>query len=171
MHSCFFRPEQTFQQTVVMPLIWDALTLMWHQCDVLEHALCLMNCPPKQWSIDGGKREQLPSRHNYHKTSNTRHLSRQYNCRSLRCSWSIACRRCSNYIFILDLTLASGDSAKTAARQYDNLLSVRIWCVLYERLDGNPLCAWTLQYCSTDISGKINRVTLIFVNNATREKC
>ena len=27
------------------------------------------------------------------------HLSRQYNCRSLRCSWS-----CSNYIFILDLT-------------------------------------------------------------------
>ena len=28
----------------------------------------------------------------------------QYNCRSLRCSWSIACRRCSNYIFILDLT-------------------------------------------------------------------
>ena len=29
---------------------------------------------------------------------------RQLNCRSLRCSWSIACRRCSNYIFILDLT-------------------------------------------------------------------
>ena len=32
------------------------------------------------------------------------HLNRQYNCRSLRCCWSIACRRCSNYIFILDLT-------------------------------------------------------------------
>ena len=32
------------------------------------------------------------------------HLSWQWNCRSLRCSWSIACRRCSNYIFILDLT-------------------------------------------------------------------
>ena len=28
----------------------------------------------------------------------------QKNCWSLRCSWSIACRRCSNYIFILDLT-------------------------------------------------------------------
>ena len=27
---------------------------------------------------------------------------RQENCRSLRCSWSSACRRCSNYIFILD---------------------------------------------------------------------
>ena len=25
-------------------------------------------------------------------------------CWSLRCSWSIACRRCSNYIFILNLT-------------------------------------------------------------------
>ena len=31
------------------------------------------------------------------------HLCWQLNCRSLRCSWSIACRRCSNYIFILDL--------------------------------------------------------------------
>ena len=31
------------------------------------------------------------------------HLSWQLNCRSLRCSWSIACRRCLNYIFILDL--------------------------------------------------------------------
>ena len=37
-------------------------------------------------------------------TSNIRHLSKQYNGWSLRCSWSIACRRCSNYIFILDLT-------------------------------------------------------------------
>ena len=32
------------------------------------------------------------------------HLSRLYNCRSLRCSWSIAYWRCFNYIFILDLT-------------------------------------------------------------------
>ena len=32
------------------------------------------------------------------------HLSRQWNLWSLRCSWSIACRRCSNYIFILNLT-------------------------------------------------------------------
>ena len=33
------------------------------------------------------------------------HLSRQWNCWSLRCSQSIACRRCSNYIFILHWTL------------------------------------------------------------------
>ena len=49
------------------------------------------------------------------------HLSRQYNCRSLRCSWSIACRRCSNYIFILDSTsgfkVFSKDSRKTV-REY-----------------------------------------------------
>ena len=32
------------------------------------------------------------------------HLSRQQICWSLRCGWIIACRRCSNYIFILDLT-------------------------------------------------------------------
>ena len=32
------------------------------------------------------------------------HLSWQYNCWSLRCNWSVACRRCSNYIFILNLT-------------------------------------------------------------------
>ena len=31
------------------------------------------------------------------------HLRGQWNCRSLRCSWSIACRRCSNHIHILDL--------------------------------------------------------------------
>ena len=28
----------------------------------------------------------------------------QWNCWSLRCSWSISCGHCSNYIFILDLT-------------------------------------------------------------------
>ena len=32
------------------------------------------------------------------------HLTWQLNCWPLRCSWSIACRHCSNYIFILHLT-------------------------------------------------------------------
>ena len=31
------------------------------------------------------------------------HLCRQYNRWSLRCSWSITCWHCSNYIFILDI--------------------------------------------------------------------
>ena len=33
------------------------------------------------------------------------HLSRQWSCWTLRCIWSIACRRCSNCIFILHWTL------------------------------------------------------------------
>ena len=48
------------------------------------------------------------------------HPSRQYNCRSLRCSWSIACRRCSNYIFILDLTpgfIGLGEDNSTTRRE------------------------------------------------------
>ena len=32
------------------------------------------------------------------------YLNKHQNCRSLRCSWSIACRRWSNYIFVIDLT-------------------------------------------------------------------
>ena len=40
----------------------------------------------------------------YHQTSNIRHLNGQWTCLSLRCSWSIACRHCTNYIFIIDLT-------------------------------------------------------------------
>ena len=50
------------------------------------------------------------------------HLSRQLNCWSLRCSWSIACRRCSNYIFILSLTPVfnglSRDNGKTRRRSF-----------------------------------------------------
>ena len=32
--------------------------------------------------------------------------------------------------------LTSRDSAKTATRQYENILNVGIWCILYQRLDG-----------------------------------
>ena len=45
------------------------------------------------------------------------HLHRQWNCWSLRCGWSIAWRRCPNYIFILDLSPGfnglSKDNCKT----------------------------------------------------------
>ena len=43
----------------------------------------------------------IPRDTHYRQTSN---ISKQYNCWSLRSTWSIACRCCSNYIFILDLT-------------------------------------------------------------------
>ena len=46
------------------------------------------------------ERNELPSSLSY-----KAHFNRQLNCWSLRCSWSIACRRCSNYIFILYPTL------------------------------------------------------------------
>ena len=40
----------------------------------------------------------------------------QCNCCLLRCSRSIACRRCSSYIFILDLTPGCNGLAKTTVR-------------------------------------------------------
>ena len=45
------------------------------------------------------------------------HFSKQSNCWSLRCSWSIACRRCSNYIFILHLTPGFNILRKDNAKQ------------------------------------------------------
>ena len=52
------------------------------------------------------------------------HLSRQQNCWSHRCSWSIACRRCSNYIFILDLTPDFNGLGK------DNCRTMRYWSLV-----------------------------------------
>ena len=50
------------------------------------------------------------------------HLSGQLNCWSLRCSWSIACRRCSNYILIIDLIPVfnglSRDNGKTRQESF-----------------------------------------------------
>ena len=49
----------------------------------------------------------------YRQTSNIRRtFIGQYTCWSLRCSWSIACRPCSSYIFILDLTHGSNGLGK-----------------------------------------------------------
>ena len=55
------------------------------------------------------------------------HLSRRQNCWPLRCSWSIACRRCSNYIFIIGLT-----------RDFNRLHrdNCKMWCGLYQRFYG-----------------------------------
>ena len=44
-------------------------------------------------------------------------LSWQLNCWSLRYSWSIACRHCSNYIFILDLTPGFSGLGKDCKRR------------------------------------------------------
>ena len=43
--------------------------------------------------------------------------------------------------------LASSYSVKAATRQYENLLSVGIWCVLYQRLDGSANSTRGNNYC------------------------
>ena len=61
------------------------------------------------------------------------HLSWQWTCWSLICSWSIACRLCSNYIFILNVTPGFNGLDKTTARQDEEHLSFWTWCALYYR--------------------------------------
>ena len=59
------------------------------------------------------------------------HLHRQKNCWSLRCSWNIACRRCSNHIRIFTLDLTPGfngldkDNCKTRRE------SSKFWDVMH----------------------------------------
>ena len=66
------------------------------------------------------------------------HPSRHLNCWSLSCTWSIACRRCSNYIFILYLTPSFNRLGKgKCIRRDENHLSFGICCVLYQRFYGN----------------------------------
>ena len=65
---------------------------------------------------------------NYRKVSN---ISRQQNCWSLRCSWSIVCRRCSNYIFIINLTPGFNGLGKDNGRTRRETLCFGIGCVLH----------------------------------------
>ena len=70
------------------------------------------------------------------------HLSRQLNCWSLRCSWSIACWRCSNYIFILHLTSGFNILRKTTASRVEKNLSFGILvCLILEIL--RYIIIWT----------------------------
>ena len=66
-------------------------------------------------------------------------LSRQYICWSLRCSLSMACRRCSNYSFILDLTHGFNKLGQTKCKTRRETLN--IWCDLYMRFDGKKKSA------------------------------
>ena len=60
------------------------------------------------------------------------HISRQWSCRSLRCSWNIVCRRCSNYIFILYLTHGFNRLTKTNTRRDVKQISFwdLVWLIL-----------------------------------------
>ena len=59
------------------------------------------------------KRSALPSNLSY-----VSYIRRQYHCWSLRCSWSIASRRCSNDIFNFDLTPGPRFNIKISSYQY-----------------------------------------------------
>ena len=75
------------------------------------------------------------------------HFSRQSNYWSLRCIWSIACRRCSNNIFILHLTLGFNiDNCKLrreTVKFWDlvHLLLEILWYISHSTLHW-PLYCW-----------------------------
>ena len=57
----------------------------------------------------------------YTQISNIRHISRQQNCWSLRCSWSSVCWRCLNYMFILDSTPGFNGLGKVLQDEISNI--------------------------------------------------
>ena len=86
------------------------ITVMWYPSDarsqgiishVIDMVLLKLSGFSTRWVTLQFKTESKVHtvKYLYYKT----HLGGQLNCWSLRCSWSIACRRCSNYIFILNL--------------------------------------------------------------------
>ena len=58
------------------------------------------------------------------------HLSRQWNCWSLWCSWSIACQCCSNYIFILELTHGFNGLSNDNCRPETFMFWDFVWLIL-----------------------------------------
>ena len=83
-----------------------------------------------------------------HISNISRTFSRQLNAWSLRCSWSIAWRRCSIYIFILDLTPSFNglgkDNCKTRGEtiKFWDLVRLILETSWYIELDVFP--SWTV---------------------------
>ena len=73
------------------------------------HLLCtfclsckILSVPSQLFTVERTLKKSI---YKYRQVSNIRHtLIGNKICRSLSSSWSIACQRCSNYIFILNLT-------------------------------------------------------------------
>ena len=71
------------------------------------------------------------------------HLSRQWNCWSLRCSWSIACRCCSDDIFILHLTPGfNGLGRDNCKMRRETSKCWDLVCIILE--------VWLYAYCTKD---------------------
>ena len=85
------------------------------------------------------------------------HHSRSWNCWSLRCSWSIACRRSSTFIFIRDLTPGfnglGSDIYKTRRKtfKFGDLLRLilKVWWYMYT----NGVHIYTFGSCFVAIYG------------------
>ena len=73
----------------------------------------------------------------------------QYNCRSLRCSWSIACRRCSNYIWVIDLTSGFKGFGKDSHRTVWE--SFKCWDLVRLILETWRYTKWRVKNCSQGI--------------------
>ena len=90
------------------------------------------------WKTQEAIREASDALHRIYLPSSLQyksHFSRQLNCCSLRCSWSIACRRCSNYISNLHLTLGFNilrkDSCKPRRETFKFWDLVRLILAIY----------------------------------------
>ena len=78
------------------------------------------------------------------------HLGTGYNCWSSRCTWSIACRHCSKYIFLLDLTPGFNGmgkyNCKTKRETFELLdlvcLMIEVWQWFLFLFDDNKI-TWT----------------------------
>ena len=92
------------------------------------------------------------------------HFSRQLNCWSLSCSWSMACRRCSNYIFILNLTSGFNGLGKDnyqmrrEAFKFWDLVRLILETLRYYHLSQGTVGGWT-QPCIFSLC--IQRVLLV----------
>ena len=53
---------------------------------------------------------------------------------AVRCSLGIACWRCSNYVFILDLRPGFNGLSKDNCKTRQETFEFEIWCTLYQRI-------------------------------------
>ena len=82
------------------------------------------------------------------------HAARQWH----RWSTPIACRRCSNYTFILGFTPGFNGLEKNTARRDENHLRFGIWCDLYKMFHGRLIC------CAGYIRGLWEVSVVVIVN-------
>ena len=82
------------------------------------------------------------------------HLSRELKCWSLRCSWNIACRRSSKYIFILDLTPDFNGLGKVNCKSRPDTVSLGICAPIIRSL--------TVRMYTSDLQGNFMLFTILW---------